>query len=139
MSIVTAPTIVLILCLSQPATEPDPNSGYTGHESRDWVYAGGKMQCRREVIQVEDSATLAATPGSPADPQPFNTQRCMASAIKLATDWDVAHKDSTKYRVWRVACPAPAIDTQTGKMVGWSIPDDCGHRDTVICENETTI
>lgn len=127
------PAIVLIVCLSQPAGQVDQNSGFTGHENREWVYQNSKMVCRREVMELVDGAELKG-----ADPQPFNTQRCIASAVRLATDWDLSHKDSSKYRVWRVACPTPTIDTQTGKIVGWVLPD-CGHRETVICEKDTVI
>jgi hypothetical protein len=42
------------------------------------------------------------------------------------------------WRFWRFACPVPTIDTKTGEVVGWHLPD-CGHRDTVICETDSVI
>jgi hypothetical protein len=124
------PAIVLIVCKTVEVGEPDANAGFTHHENRDWAYEHSMMVCRREVIEVIDSAEAA-------DPQPFNQQRCMASAIRLATEWDLSHRGGN-YRVWRVACPTPIYDTATGKIVGWQIPD-CGHREVVHCEKDSVI
>jgi hypothetical protein len=131
MSVAMTPAIVLIVCKTLVVGEPDSNAGYTHHENRDWAYQDSMMVCRREVIAVEDSAQEGA------DPQPFNTQRCMASAIRLSVEWDNQHR-SGSYRVWRVACPTPTIDAQTGEIVAWVLPD-CGHRETVICEKDSVI
>lgn len=132
MSVSMTPAIVLIVCLTQQVGSPDENDKYTLHENREWVYVNSMMSCRREVIEVVDGAELKG-----ASPQPFNTHRCMASAIRLATEWDLSHR-SGNYRVWRVACPTPTVDTATGEIVGWVLPD-CGHRETVICEKDTVI
>jgi hypothetical protein len=37
-----------------------------------------------------------------------------------------------------VACPVPIINTITGEVIAWKLPD-CGHRDTVVCEVDTAI
>jgi hypothetical protein len=55
----------------------------------------------------------------------------------LGVQWDQSHK-SSKYRFWRVACPVPIVDTRTGEVIAWKMPD-CGHRDTVVCEVDTAI
>jgi hypothetical protein len=52
-------------------------------------------------------------------------------------DWDDAHRN-TPWRVWRVGCPSPIVDTRTGTVIGYKLPE-CGHRDTVICEVDSVI
>jgi hypothetical protein len=55
----------------------------------------------------------------------------------LGTQWDAGHRGSS-YRFWRVACPVPIVDTRTGDIISWKMPE-CGHRDTVRCEVDAEI
>jgi hypothetical protein len=72
-----------------------------------------------------------------ADERPFTTLECQRSGIMLGAEWDIAHPKSA-YRFWRVACPVPTVNTETGEVLAWTLPD-CGHQDTVICEKDTAI
>lgn len=104
------------------------NARWTGHESRKWDTAGNMMHCRRFEERVEHSS----------DPkEKFTPQKCQRSALMTGIAWDMAHR-SSPYRFWRVMCPVPIIDTKTGAVIAWKVPE-CGHRDTVICEIDTAI
>lgn len=125
------PTIVLIVCKTL-LLGGDQNSEFTGWENREWAYEHSKMVCRRHEIQVFDTAEAQG-----ADPQPFNQHRCIAAAVRVGTQWDIDHR-SSNYRTWRVACPVPIVDTTTGQVIGWKLPE-CGHQDTVTCEVDSVI
>lgn len=124
--------VVLVVCKTVIAGPDDPNSTYTGYQNREWATEHSMMICRRQEIQVFDVAESMG-----ADTQPFNTKRCQTSGLMLGAGWDVGHPKS-QYRFWRVACPTPIINTITGEVIAWKLPD-CGHRDTVRCEVDTPI
>jgi hypothetical protein len=123
---------VLIVCKTILIGEADPNSEFTHYEQREWLIESGKMICRRNEVSLYDSAVDQG-----ADERPFTTLECQRSAIMLGAEWDIQHPKSA-YRTWRVACPVPTIDTRTGEVIAWVLPD-CGHQDTVICEKDTAI
>jgi hypothetical protein len=129
--------VVLIVCKTIVAGPEDQNAAYTGYENLEWATEDSMMVCRRQEIKLEDGALLQATPAMPAAPQPFNVQRCQRSGIMMGTQWDASHRGS-KYRFWRVACPVPIVDTQTGDIIAWKMPE-CGHVDTVRCEADSEI
>jgi len=129
--------VVLIVCKTFVAGPEDQNAAYTGYENREWATEHSMMVCRRQEVKLEDSALLQATPAMPAAAQPFNLQRCQRSAITLGAQWDAGHRGS-KYRFWRVACPVPIVDTQSGDIIAWKMPE-CGHRDIVRCEVDAEI
>lgn len=124
--------VVLIACKVAIAGPPDQNASYTGALNLQWETKNSMMVCRRHEIQMFDQAEAQG-----ADPQPFTPQRCQMAAIGLIANWNVSHERSN-WRAWRVACPVPTINTQTGEIIAWTLPD-CGHRDTVICERDTAI
>jgi hypothetical protein len=127
--------IVLIVCKTVVVGPPDQNSPSTHAENRDWAYENAMMVCRRQEVQVTDSA---ADQG--AAPQPFTTERCQRSAMMLGPNWDVSHPNS-KYRFWKVGCPVPIVrqnKDKTEDIIGWKLPD-CGHRETVVCEVDSAI
>ena len=126
---VTMPAIVvLIVCKVAIGGPPDQNAGMTGNQNLVWATEHSMMACRRHEVAMFN-------PGEPRKvPTPNSCQR---SGIKLGVEWDAAHR-SSNYRFWRVACPTPIVDLRTGETVGWQLPE-CGHRDTVVCENDTAI
>lgn len=124
--------VVLIVCKTVLLGEPDQNAAYTGYENREWATEHNMMVCRRQEVQLYDQAEAQG-----AAAQPFNLQRCQRSGIMLGTQWDAGHRGSS-YRFWRVACPVPIVDTKTGDIISWKMPE-CGHRDTVRCEVDTEI
>jgi hypothetical protein len=123
---------VLIVCKTVLSGMPDDNSGFTHWEPREWAIEQGMMICRRNEVALYDSAVDMG-----ADERPFTTLECQRAGIMLGAQWDIQHPNSA-YRFWRVACPVPTVDTQTGKILSWTLPD-CGHQDTVICEKDTAI
>lgn len=124
--------VVLIVCKTVIAGPEDQNAKYTGYENREWATEHSMMVCRRQEVQLYDQAEAMG-----AASQPFNLQRCQRSGIMLGSQWDASHKSSS-WRFWRVACPVPIVDTRTGDVIAWKMPE-CGHRDTVRCEIDTEI
>lgn len=124
--------VVLIVCKTFIAGPEDQNSDYTGYENREWATEHNMMVCRRQEVQLYDQAE-----GQGAASQPFNMKRCQMAGISLGAAWDAGHRGSS-YRFWRVACPVPIVDTRTGDIISWKMPE-CGHRQTVICESDTAI
>jgi len=124
--------VVLIVCKTVIAGPADQNSQHTGYENREWAFEHSMMVCRRQEVQLYDEAEAQG-----ADAQPFNMQSCQRSGIMLGAEWDVSHSGSN-YRFWRVACPVPIVDTQTGDIIAWKMPE-CGHRDIVRCEVDSEI
>jgi hypothetical protein len=124
--------VVLIVCKTVIAGPEDQNAKYTGYENREWATEHSMMVCRRQEVQLYDQANAVG-----AASQPFNLQRCQRSGIMLGSQWDASHKSSS-WRFWRVACPVPIVDTRTGDVIAWKMPE-CGHRATVRCEIDTEI
>lgn len=123
---------ILIVCKTVLVGAPDENAAFTHYQDREWAIEQGMMICRRNEVQLYDQAAEMG-----ADPVPFTPMQCQRAAIMLGTEWDMKHPNS-KYRTWRVACPTPTVDLNTGEIIGWVMPD-CGHRETVICEMDTAI
>ena len=124
--------VVLIVCKTVVSGPVDHNAAYTGYENRDWATEHSMMVCRRQEVQLYDQAEAMG-----AAAQPFNLQRCQHAGISLGVNWDQSHRGSS-YRFWRVACPVPIVDTKTGDIIAWKMPD-CGRRDIVLCEVDTAI
>ena len=124
--------VVLIVCKTVIAGPADQNSDYTGYENREWATEHSMMVCRRQEVQLFDQAAALG-----AAAQPFNLQRCRSAGIMLGSQWDASHRSSS-YRFWRVACPVPIVNTITGEVISWKMPE-CGHRDTVRCEVDAEI
>ncbi|ODS01383.1 hypothetical protein AUC68_00535 [Methyloceanibacter methanicus] len=134
--------IVLIVCKTVVAGPADQNAAYTGYENLEWATEHSMMVCRRQKVDLYDPAVDGGFDVSgkrlpAAAPQPFNQQRCQRAGITLGVNWDQAHRGS-KYRFWRVACPVPIVDTRTGEVIAWKMPE-CGRRDIVVCEVDTAI
>lgn len=121
------PYVVLIICKVDFIGVPSDNDLKTGHRETAWHIDGGKMVCHRREVQLYD----------PIGGQNFNPMVCARTGISMGAQFDASHADKP-YRFWRSACPVPTVDLETGRVVGWTMPP-CGHQDTVVCENDTTI
>ena len=100
------------------------------------------MVCRRNEIQLFDPVegmrlSPVDDPAPPLNPNFADFGQCARAGIRLSMDWDDSHRN-TPWRVWRVGCPSPIVDTRTGTVIGYKLPE-CGHRDTVICETDSVI
>jgi hypothetical protein len=142
MGIQIPPVLVLIVCKTVLAGPPDENAAYTKWENLEWATQHSMMVCRRNEIQLYDPVegmklSPADDPAPPLNPNFAIASQCARAGIRLATDWDQAHRN-TPWRVWRVGCPAPIVDRRTGALIGYKLPE-CGHRDTVICETDSVI
>jgi len=127
--------IVLIVCKTVVAHAPDENAAYTKYEGREWAIEHSMMVCRRQVIPIHDTD---ADMGAPTvTPNLFDRSTCARIGIPIGVKWDEDHRGSA-YRFWRVGCPTPIVDTRTGRIIGYKMPE-CGHRDTVRCEVDAEI
>ena len=125
--------IVLIVCKTVIGGPTDQNTAYTKAENREWAIENSMMVCRRQVIPIHDQAGGA----KPITPNLFDNGTCARIGTPIGAQWDQEHKSSA-YRFWRVGCPAPIVDTRSGRIIGYKMPE-CGHRDTVRCEVDAEI
>jgi hypothetical protein len=142
MGVQIPPILVVIACKTMLAGPLDENAKFTGYENLEWATEHSMMVCRRHEIQLYDPVegmqlSPADNPAPPLNPNFAIASQCARAGIRLAIDWDQAHK-STPWRVWRVGCPSPIVDMRTGTVIGYKLPE-CGHRDTVICETDSVI
>jgi hypothetical protein len=142
MGVQIPPILVLIVCKTVSAGALDENARFTGYENLEWATEHSMMVCRRNEIQLYDPVegmklNASDDPAPPLNPNFAVASQCARAGIRLATDWDQTHKNS-RWRVWRVGCPTPIVDTRTGTVIGYKLPE-CGHRDTVICETDSVI
>lgn len=142
MSVVLPAILVVIACKTVLAGPPDQNADRTGWENREWATEHSMMVCRRHEVELYDATegvqhTEKAEPAFPLRPNFFDLSQCARAGIRLSKDWDDQHK-GTPFRVWRIGCPVPIINRDTGEIVGYKLPE-CGHRDTVICETDSVI
>jgi len=142
MGVQIPPILVLIVCKTMLAGPLDDNAKFTGYENLEWATEHSMMVCRRSEVQLYDPAegvrlNAADDPAPPLNPNFAIASQCARAGIRLAIDWDQAHRN-TRWRVWRVGCPTPIVDMRTGTVIGYKLPE-CGHRDTVICETDSVI
>jgi hypothetical protein len=142
MGVTIPPVLVLIVCKTVLAGAPDQNSAFTNWQNLEWATEHSMMVCRRNEIQLYDPVEgmrLSATddPAPPLNPNFADFGQCARAGIRLSMDWDDSHRN-TPWRVWRVGCPSPIVDTRTGTVIGYKLPE-CGHRDTVICDVDSVI
>ena len=143
MSVPMPPMLVLIVCKVLFVGAPDDNARFTDRRDTKWDLSQGMMHCRRREIALADPAEGApSNPGGDphewaAAPMSFTEAACNRAGLMQGAQFDAAYRDKP-WRFWRVACPVPTVNTKTGEIVGWTLPD-CGHRDTVICETDSVI
>lgn len=130
---ITMPAVVvLIACKVVVAGPPDQNASYTKAENLAWATEGSMMVCRRHEIPIIDPAWEMG-----AEPKPLNEWICNRSAVGLIPRWDELHRN-TRWRAWKVGCPTPIVDTRTGAVIGYKLPE-CGRRDIVRCDIDAEI
>ena len=126
--------VVLIVCKTVIAGEPDINAKWTGYENREWLIEDSMMQCRRQEIPLTHPTKTEFTPND-----------CLRASLMVGVEWDQSHKSSS-YRWFASACPVRIINTITGETIGWKVPE-CpkihkrGKKDRVAihCEIDTAI
>lgn len=142
MAVQIPPILVLIVCKTVAVGAPDDNSAFTKAQNLEWATEQSMMVCRRNEVTLYDPAegmriNANDDPAPPLNPNFAMQSQCARAGMRLAMDWDQSHKNSV-WRVWRVGCPAPIVDTRTGALIGYKLPE-CGHRETVICETDSAI
>ena len=124
--------VVLIVC-KVVLGSPDANTEFTHHLDSEWAIIQGQMHCKRTEVELYDPSVDAG-----ADPQPFTQWACNQAGVRLGAQFDVDNWDQP-WRFWRHACPVPTVDTQTGRVLSWTMPP-CPTKDGVIvCEGDTQI
>lgn len=133
------PVLVLIVCRIITLGEVDPHTGWqdTVFDTHD-----GMMHCRREQIELYDSA-----PDQGADPVPFTPIACMRAAMMKGPQFDVDATNAKKpWRFWKAACPTKVMndngtpnDPRDDTQIGWAIPPCPEKNGTLVCESDTAI
>lgn len=132
MSALMPAVIVVIACKTVAVGPPDENAAFTNYENRQWAIEHSMMTCRRHEIQLYDSSVDQG-----AAPLPFSPEQCRRAGPAVAADFDRQNKNSP-WKTWKTACPVATINTQTGQILAWTLPD-CGSPETVVCEKDTAI
>lgn len=135
MGVPMPPVVVLIICKSLliPYSTPlnEANSKFTGHENRKWDTEDSVMHCRRVEVPLSHPTATKFTP-----------MDCQRAAITEGVNWDQKHK-SSKYRWWRSACPVPIVNTISGEIIDWKLPEcpriNRKDRVAVECDVDTAI
>lgn len=135
MAAIIPPILVVIACKAIITADPDPNSAFTNHENIEWATENSMMVCKREEIQLYDPTEDQGA--AHQDPDMTAEGACPRMSVTLQLQWDQAHRN-TPWRVWRVGCPTPMVDSRTGKVVGYQLPD-CGHFGTIVCLVDSAI
>ena len=111
------PVVVVIACkvaFIPFANDIDrENSAYTGYKPYKWAIKHSKMHCRRLEVPV-------INPQAPDEA--FSELRCMHASLQTRMAWDRGHANQA-WRVWKTACPVPIVDTRTGKVLAWKLPE----------------
>ena len=136
--------IVLVVCktVAGDPVNDDPNAKWTGIENREFLIEHSMMQCKRIELPLYEVGDVgnpsAGVPPIPAgNSRAFTRQRCQMSSIFVGARWDMMNRHQS-YRVWKTACPVPIVDTRTGRVLAWKMPE-CGNRETVECLVDTAI
>lgn len=130
--------IVLFVCKTTLLSTPDPNAEFTKAENREWAVEQGQMICRRQVVPLYDTAEDGGA--APLNPNLFDKSTCARIGIPIGVQWDQDHKGSN-YRFFRIGCPVPIINLETGKLIGHKMPEcpASGPAGPIRCEQDTAI
>ena len=136
MAVQIPPILVLIVCKTISAGGPDENARFTGYKDLEWATEHSMMVCRRTrcsySIRLRAFLTQTTSPRRRSIPTLRQTGNALELECRSRRIGTCSHRNSG-WRVWRVGCPAPIVDTRTGALIGYKLPE-CGHRETVICE-----
>jgi hypothetical protein len=136
--------VVIVFCKAVFVPSEDDvtnsNSDYTKHYEFQWATEHSKMVCKREEISLIDPNE---TPEQQA--QPYTQFICNMTGLQIGAKWDHDHPGNS-YKFYRTACPVKIIDTQTGAIIGWKIPECStkpngmdGQYGTLVCEGDVAI
>jgi hypothetical protein len=143
MAVTIPPILVVIVCRVALSASPvaDSNSEFTHWQNLEWATENSMMQCRRHEVTLYDpdegKPDANGNPTPPLEADFTQKTQCARAAMALAMDMDQKF-GNRPWRVWRVGCPAPIVDTRTGALIGYKLPE-CGHQDTVHCEIDSAI
>lgn len=109
--------VVVIACkvVFLPYASPvdEANAAYTQYRPYEYATEHSQLQCRRHEVQLYN-------PGIPN--APFTPQACMRASLQVRMEWDRANA-SRPWRVWKTGCPVPIVDTRTGSILSWKLPE----------------
>lgn len=107
-------TLVIIACQVVETGERDDTTGWIGLE---WRFKDSEMQCKREVIALEDTAVLNGARPLGNDFSQF--AQCAKAAMQFSPEWNRTHRG---WAVLKVGCPRPIVDGE-GHILGWHMPE----------------
>ncbi len=118
-------TIVVIACrvddLTGQSGRQDPDLAAKDWRDLEWhLDKGNELECKREVIPLEDSVALVA-PETPALHPDFSSfAQCAAVAMQYAPTYEKANKG---WAVMAVGCPTKITNGPDGPIIGWKLPE----------------
>ncbi len=118
-------TIVVIACRTDDFTgqpgRQDPDLAAKGWRDLEWHFdKGNELECKREVIPLEDSVALVS-PETPAlHPNFANLAQCAAVAMQYSPTYEKAHQG---WAVMAVGCPRKITNGPDGPIIGWTLSD----------------
>lgn len=137
-------SIVILGCRVDDITVGEPNV----HDWRDlqWHVANGELECKREVIALQDDAALNSGTGpdnpalKPMDPDFSNWAACANAALSYTPKWQEAHRG---WAVIAVGCPVPIINATDGRIIGYKLPECPSHipgtNDPISCKYDDSV
>ena len=129
---ITAPTTLsIIACRTVDLTgqkgRHDPALAANGWRDLEWkINASQELECKREVADLLDSSEMMFPnqETKPLNPDFSNWSQCASAAMSYAAAWNEKHKG---WAVLAVGCPVKIIDTETGNVLSFKIPECPSH------------
>ena len=124
---ITAPTTLsIIACRTVDLTgqkgRHDPALAANGWRDLEWkINSSQELECKREVADLLDSADMMfPNKTKPLNPDFSNWSQCAAAGMSYAARWNETHKG---WAVLAIGCPVKIIDTETGAVLAFKIPE----------------
>ncbi|HUS84370.1 MAG TPA: hypothetical protein VMX56_04435 [Anaerolineales bacterium] len=131
VSQVQAPTTLsIIACRTVDLTgqkgRQDPALAAPGWRDLEWfINPSQELECKREVADLLDSAEMMFPHKTePLEPDFSNWSQCASAGMSYAAAWNEKHKG---WAVLAVGCPVKIIDSETGNVLSFKIPECPSH------------
>lgn len=106
--------LVIISCRVNYTGETNEQTHWVGME---WLFKDAEMQCKREVVELQDAAEENGAP--PIDHDLSDNFQCQQAAMTYTPEYNKAHHG---WAVYMVGCPNP-IYNGDGKVIGYKMPE----------------
>lgn len=116
-------SLVIIACrvddVAGQARRIDPSFAPAGLRDLEWHLEGNELQCKREVLPLQDAVTMHYLQAKPLSSNFAELGQCARAAMEVSPRWNNDHRN---WAVLKVGCPVPIVNGD-GKIVGWKLPE----------------